>query len=61
MISNNIKISEPVIEGDFREAIKLVEDNIVLEKNFDINYIKSLSSGEILVSHRLNYYTLSQV
>ena len=48
--SKNVKICEPVDEKNFSESIKLIDENICRDKNFGVDYLKSLSSGEMLVA-----------
>ncbi|MDP2664105.1 MAG: GNAT family N-acetyltransferase [bacterium] len=48
-MKSKIKLFEPIIEQDFQQAIKLVEENICRDKNFDLTYLQHLSVGEMLV------------
>ena len=49
-MTNKLLITEPILESDFVNVLRIVEENICRDKNFDSDYFKSLSFGEVLLA-----------
>ncbi len=52
--NSNVKILEPITEEDFQSALELLHDNIFKDANYNIEYVQSLSLGEVLVAKANN-------
>lgn len=50
MINNKIKICYPLLESDFRQALKILHDNIARDSFCGLDYLKSGSEGEVLIA-----------
>ena len=44
-----IKIDLPILEKDFKQALKLLHDNIARDSSCGLDYLKSGSEGEVIV------------
>ena len=44
------KITVPIIEQDFKDALKLLHDNIFEDASYNVKHLKSQSVGEVLVA-----------
>ncbi len=49
-MNNKIKIDLPILEKDYKQALKLLHDNIARDSSCGLDYLKSGSEGEVLIA-----------